>query len=52
MNDALVAAGVVPIHQMNIIFSFVWFQALQVGSNPETYRGLGTGEAKYTDPAA
>ena len=35
---------------MNIIFSFVWFQALQVGSNPEDYRGLGTGKAKYTDP--
>ncbi|WP_154674252.1 ABC transporter substrate-binding protein [Nakamurella lactea] len=49
--DTLVAKGIVPLHQMNIIFEFVWFQALLVGSNPEAYVGLGTGKTKYTDPA-
>jgi ABC-type glycerol-3-phosphate transport system substrate-binding protein len=48
--DTLVAKGIVPLHQMNIIFEFVWFQALLVGSNPEAYQGLETGKTKYTDP--
>ena len=51
MADTLVAAGVTPFHQMNIIFEFVWFQALLMGSNPEVYDKLSRGEAKYTDDA-
>lgn len=49
--DTLVAKGIVPFHQMNIIFDFVWFQGLLVGSNPTAYQGLETGKTKYTDPA-
>lgn len=41
--------GVTPFHQMNIIFEFVWFQALLAGQNPETYTGILDGSAKYTD---
>ncbi|MFC4554149.1 ABC transporter substrate-binding protein [Georgenia faecalis] len=48
--DTLVENDVVPFHQMNIIFEFVWFQALLAGHSPETYEGLQTGEASYTDP--
>lgn len=42
-------AGVTPLHQMNIIFEFVYFQALLAGQNPETYLGLLDGSASYTD---
>lgn len=49
--DTLVAKGITPFHQMNIIFEFVWFQALLVGSDPKAYQGLETGTTKYTDPA-
>lgn len=42
-------AGVAPLHQMNIIFEFVYFQALLAGQNPETYQGLLDGSASYTD---
>ncbi|MFC7878821.1 ABC transporter substrate-binding protein [Isoptericola sp. NPDC057391] len=43
-------AGVTPFHQMNIIFEFVWFQALLAGNSPGTYQGLQTGDASYLDP--
>nr|WP_231980043.1 extracellular solute-binding protein [Tessaracoccus coleopterorum] len=49
--DKLVAAGKVPFHQMNIIFEFVWFQALLMGYAPDVYDKLSKGEAKYTDEA-
>jgi multiple sugar transport system substrate-binding protein len=42
--------GVTPFHQMNIIFEFVWFQALLAGNAPDVYQGLQTGEASYLDP--
>lgn len=42
-------AGVTPLHQMNIIFEFVYFMALTAGQNPETYLGLLDGSASYTD---
>lgn len=48
--ETLLANGITPFHQMNIIFEFVWFQLLLIGQSPETYRKLQTGEAKYTDP--
>ena len=50
--DTLVAKGITPLHQMNIIFEFVWYQALLAGSDPTAYEGLGTGKAKYTDQAS
>lgn len=42
-------ADVAPFHQMNIIFEFVYFQALLAGQNPETYLGLFDGSSSYTD---
>lgn len=48
--QTLVDNGVVPFHQMNIIFEFVWFQTLLVGSDPEAYVGLQDGSVSYTDP--
>ena len=42
-------AGVTPFHQMNIIFEFVYFQALLAGQNPDTYLGILDGSASYTD---
>lgn len=50
-SQKLVDAGVTPFHQMNFIFEFVWFQTLVLGENPEVYRGLGTGESSFLDPA-
>lgn len=47
--DTLVAKGITPIQQMNIIFEFVWFQAILAGSDPAAYEGLQTGATKYTD---
>lgn len=48
--ETLLAKGVTPFHQMNVIFEFVWFQLLLIGQSPETYQALQTGDAKYTDP--
>ena len=42
-------AGVTPFHQMNIIFEFVYFQALLAGQNPETYLGILDGSSSYLD---
>lgn len=48
--ETLVENDQVPFHQMNIVFEFVWFQALLTGSAPEAYEGLQTGETSYLDP--
>lgn len=48
--DTLLAAGVTPFYETNILFSFVWFQTLLAGTDPELYNGLSTGEVEYTDP--
>lgn len=50
VTQTLRDADVTPFHQMNVIFEFVWFQALLMGQDPEVYQGLATGEASYTDP--
>lgn len=42
-------AGVTPFHQMNIIFEFVYFQALLAGQNPDAYLGILDGKGNYTD---
>lgn len=48
--DTLKANGVTPFYETNILFSFVWFQTLLAGTDPELYNALSTGEASYTDP--
>jgi ABC-type glycerol-3-phosphate transport system substrate-binding protein len=48
--DALKAKGVTPFYQTSVLFSFVWFQQLLIGTNPQLYNDLSTGKAKYTDP--
>ncbi|NED98728.1 ABC transporter substrate-binding protein [Phytoactinopolyspora halotolerans] len=48
--DTLAAEGVPAFYQTNILFSFVWFQTLLAGSDPDLYEALATGEASYTDP--
>lgn len=50
-SQKLVDAGVTPFHQMNFIFEFVWFQQILLGIDPAVYRGLGTGESSFLDPA-
>lgn len=47
--DKLVAAGETPFYETNILFSFVWFQTLLAGTDPELYTALSEGEASYTD---
>jgi multiple sugar transport system substrate-binding protein len=48
--DTLAGEGVPAFYQTNILFSFVWFQTLLAGSDPDLYEALATGEASYTDP--
>jgi multiple sugar transport system substrate-binding protein len=48
--DKVKAIGVKPFYQTNILFSFVWFETLLAGKNPDLYDALSQGKAKYTDP--
>jgi multiple sugar transport system substrate-binding protein len=48
--DTLKGKGITPFYDTSILFSFVWFQQLLIGTNPDLYNKLSTGEAKYTDP--
>ncbi|MEJ3745762.1 extracellular solute-binding protein [Actinomycetes bacterium KLBMP 9797] len=48
--DTLKGKGVIPFYHTSILFSFVWFQQLLIGTDPDLYNKLATGEAKYTDP--
>ncbi|NUO55043.1 MAG: extracellular solute-binding protein [Hamadaea sp.] len=53
MMDAaakLKAKGVTPFYGTSQLFSFVWFQQLFIGQDPQLYNDLGTGKAKFTDP--
>ncbi|MEV0273964.1 extracellular solute-binding protein [Hamadaea sp. NPDC050747] len=53
MMDAaakLKAKGVTPFYGTSQLFSFVWFQQLLIGQDPQLYNDLGTGKAKFTDP--
>ena len=49
--DTLKKAGVTPFYQTNILFSFVWFETLLAGTDPDEYVALSQGKAKYTDPS-
>jgi ABC-type glycerol-3-phosphate transport system substrate-binding protein len=48
--DTLKAKGITPFYHTSVLFSFVWFQQLLIGTDPDLYNRLATGEAKYTDP--
>lgn len=48
--DTLQKAGVTPFYTTSTLFTFVWFETLVAGTDPELYRGLETGDVKYTDP--
>ncbi|WP_113701518.1 ABC transporter substrate-binding protein [Nonomuraea lactucae] len=43
-------AGVTPFYHTSVLFSFVWFEQLMAGTDPDLYDRLSTGKAKYTDP--
>ncbi|WP_101790615.1 ABC transporter substrate-binding protein [Nonomuraea indica] len=43
-------AGVTPFYHTSVLFSFVWFEQLMAGMDPDLYDRLATGKAKYTDP--
>lgn len=42
--------GVTPFYQTDVLFSFLWFEQLLVGSNPTLYNNLEKGKASYTSP--
>jgi multiple sugar transport system substrate-binding protein len=42
--------GQTPFYQTNVLFSFVWFQILLAGNDPDLYNRLVAGKASYTDP--
>jgi multiple sugar transport system substrate-binding protein len=47
--STLKSKNVTPMYQTSTLFSFVWFEQLLAGSDPDTYNKLSTGKAKYTD---
>ncbi|MFG6193336.1 ABC transporter substrate-binding protein [Nonomuraea sp. JJY05] len=48
--DTLKKNGVKAFYHTSVLFSFVWFEQLMAGSDPDLYDRLATGKAKYTDP--
>ncbi|MDP4503416.1 ABC transporter substrate-binding protein [Nonomuraea turcica] len=42
--------GVPAFYHTSVLFSFVWFEQLLAGTDPDLYDRLSTGQAKYTDP--
>jgi multiple sugar transport system substrate-binding protein len=47
--STLKSNNVTPMYQTSTLFSFVWFEQLLAGSDPDEYNALATGKAKYTD---
>ncbi|GAA3579614.1 ABC transporter substrate-binding protein [Nonomuraea rosea] len=43
-------SGVTAFYHTSVLFSFVWFEQLLAGTDPDLYDRLSTGQAKYTDP--
>ncbi|WP_049556689.1 ABC transporter substrate-binding protein [Nonomuraea sp. SBT364] len=37
-------------YHTSVLFSFVWFEQIMAGMDPDLYDRLSTGKAKYTDP--
>ncbi|MFI7105745.1 ABC transporter substrate-binding protein [Nonomuraea sp. NPDC050227] len=48
--ETLKKNGVKAFYHTSVLFSFVWFEQLLAGSDPDLYDRLSTGQAKYTDP--
>ncbi|MCF6473739.1 carbohydrate ABC transporter substrate-binding protein [Nonomuraea sp. MG754425] len=48
--ETLKRAGVKAFYHTSVLFSFVWFEQLMAGTDPDLYDRLSTGKAKYTDP--
>ncbi|MEV0386348.1 ABC transporter substrate-binding protein [Nonomuraea sp. NPDC050643] len=48
--DTLKKNGVKAFYHTSVLFSFVWFEQLMAGMDPDLYDRLSTGKAKYTDP--
>ncbi|MEV4111194.1 extracellular solute-binding protein [Nonomuraea sp. NPDC049695] len=48
--DTLKKNGVTAFYHTSVLFSFVWFEQLLAGTDPDLYDRLATGQAKYTDP--
>lgn len=48
--DTLKENGVKAFYHTSVLFSFVWFEQLMAGMDPDLYDRLSTGQAKYTDP--
>ncbi|MED7928888.1 ABC transporter substrate-binding protein [Nonomuraea sp. LP-02] len=48
--DTLKQNGVKAFYHTSVLFSFVWFEQLMAGTDPDLYDRLSTGQAKYTDP--
>ena len=48
--DKLKAAGVKPFYETNILFSFVWFETLLAGKNPDLYDALVAGQGEVHRP--
>ncbi|SEG80137.1 multiple sugar transport system substrate-binding protein/raffinose/stachyose/melibiose transport system substrate-binding protein [Nonomuraea solani] len=48
--ETLKKNGVKAFYHTSVLFSFVWFEQLMAGMDPDLYDRLSTGKAKYTDP--
>ncbi|TMR99077.1 ABC transporter substrate-binding protein [Nonomuraea basaltis] len=48
--ETLKKNGVKAFYHTSVLFSFVWFEQLMAGTDPDLYDRLATGKAKYTDP--
>ncbi|MGW5684016.1 ABC transporter substrate-binding protein [Nonomuraea sp. NPDC003754] len=48
--ETLKKADIKAIYHTSVLFSFVWFEQLLAGTDPDLYDRLSTGKAKYTDP--
>ncbi|MEU8361418.1 extracellular solute-binding protein [Nonomuraea sp. NPDC048882] len=48
--ETLKKNGVKAFYHTSVLFSFVWFEQLLAGTDPDLYDRLSTGQAKYTDP--
>ncbi|MEV0390113.1 ABC transporter substrate-binding protein [Nonomuraea sp. NPDC050643] len=48
--DTLKQNDVKAFYHTSVLFSFVWFEQLLAGTDPDLYDRLSTGQAKYTDP--
>ncbi|MFI7615893.1 ABC transporter substrate-binding protein [Nonomuraea terrae] len=48
--DTLKQNNVKAFYHTSVLFSFVWFEQLLAGTDPDLYDRLSTGQAKYTDP--